>query len=103
MNTTETQLEFDFMKPDSLTSNLDTNYKFSYNAYTTNTSSFLVNSSLYVPPAYTVQFHKDGKPIGTLSWKDGPMKFEGDVEYSAQLFFDNVIKRYTQAQLDFLI
>jgi hypothetical protein len=100
MNTIETQLEFGFMKPDSLTSNLDKNYKFVYDAYTTNTNSFLVNSSLYVPPAYTVQFYKEGKPIGTLSWKDGPMKFEGDVEYSAQLFFDNVIKRYAQSQLD---
>lgn len=100
MNTIETQLEFDFMKSDSLTFNFNKNYKFTYDAYTTNTSSFLVNSSLYVPPAYTVQFHKEGKPIGALSWKDGPMKFEGNVEESAQLFFDNVIKRYTQAQLD---
>ena len=98
MNTIETQLEFDFMNPDSLTINLDTNYKFMYDSWT---GSFLANSSLYVPPAYNVQFHKDGKPIGTLSWKDGPMKFEGDAEESAQLFFDNIIKRYTQVQLEF--
>jgi hypothetical protein len=86
MNTIETQLEFDFIKSDQLAFNF---------------GNLLVNSSLYVPPAYTVQFHKDGKPIGTLSWKDGPMKFEGDAEESAQLFFDNIIKRYTQVQLEF--
>ena len=102
MNTTsETQLEFDFVKPNQLTFNFSKNYKFTYDAWTDSTGSFLVNSSLYVPPAYTVQFNKDGKIVGTLSWKDGPMKFEGDAEESAQLFFDNIIKRYTQVQLEF--
>ena len=95
MHTIETQLEFDFMKPEQLELKIDTDDT------TYLTSNFLVNSSLYVPPAYTVQFHKDGKAVGTLSWKDGPMTFEGDAEESAQLFFDNIIKRYTQVQLEF--
>jgi hypothetical protein len=99
MYTTETQLEFDFMKPAQLALNFDQNCKFTYDANAV-TSSLLLNTSLYIPPAYTVQFYKDKNKVGELIWKDGPMKFEGDAEESAQLFFDNVIKVYTQTQLD---
>lgn len=77
MNTTETQLEF--YKGQDLT--------------------FSSTGSLYVPisfyqPAPNVIFKKDNKQIGILSWNDGVMKFEGDVEESAKIFFDNVIKHY---------
>ena len=95
MSTNETQLEFDFVSPPQFP--LD----FYKDVWTVNTSNLFINPSLYVPPAYTVQFYKDNKAVGTLSWKDGPMKFEGDADESAQLFFDNVIKRYTQIQIEF--
>jgi hypothetical protein len=103
MSTIETQLEFDFMKPNQLTLNFDQNHKFTYDASAL-TSNFLVNSSLKLhnPQGYSVIFYKGAKRVGTLSWEDGPMKFEGDVEESAQLFFDNVIKVYTQAQFDLM-
>lgn len=92
--TIETQLEFDFMKPAQLP--LD----FYKDIWTVGTSSLLVNSSLYIPPAYTVQFYKDKTKVGELDWNDGTMKFKGDVDESAQLFFDEVIKRYVQAELN---
>ena len=82
--TTETQLEFDFMKPAQLP--LD----FYKDIWTVGTSS------LYIPPAYTVQFYKDKTKVGELDWNDGTMKFKGDVDESAQLFFDCVIKKHTQ-------
>jgi hypothetical protein len=88
MYTTEIQLEFDFIKPEQM--DLKINYS----------SDILLNTSLYVPPAYTVSFYKDRTKVGELDWNDGTMKFEGDAEESAQLFFDEVIKRYVQAQLD---
>jgi hypothetical protein len=96
MNTkTETQLEFDFVKPNQLTLNFDENYKFS--------TDLLINQNLQLhnPKAYSVIFYKGDKTVGTLTWKDGPMRFEGDAEESAQLFFDNIIKVYTQTKLDF--
>jgi hypothetical protein len=83
---TETQLEFDFNDCSPLKVNCS--------------SDIWLNTSLYIPPTYTVQFYKDGGKIGELNWKDGPMRFEGNAEESAQVFFDEVIKRYTQAQLD---
>jgi hypothetical protein len=37
--------------------------------------------------------------VGRLDWSDGKMKFEGEADESAQLFFDNIIKIYIQTQL----
>ena len=89
MHTTETQLEFDFMKPEQLSLGFDTS------TWTTAKYSF---STKFTP---SVIFKKDGETIGTLSWENGPMTFEGDAAESAQLFFDNIIKRYSQTQLEF--
>ena len=83
-NTTETQLEFDFMKPEQLAFDF------------TNTSVPMMT----LKPNYNVSFHKDDIKIGELDWNDGIMKFKGDADESAQLFFDNIIKRYFQTQLD---
>ena len=88
MNTTETQLEFDFMKPEQLSFTLDTGPHWTLaNSFTTN----------FTP---SVIFQRNGKQVGVLSWENGPMKFEGDVEESAQLFFEHIIKRYVQTQLE---
>ena len=91
MSTTETQLEFDFMKPDQLTFGWDKNVYFSTNAST---------AMLILKSNYNVSFYKSYEKVGELDWNDGIMKFNGDAEESAQLFFDNIIKRYFQTQLD---
>lgn len=89
MNTIETQLEFHFMKPEQLSLGFDTN------TWTTAKYSF---STKFTP---SVIFKKDGKQVGVLSWENGPMTFEGDADESAQLFFDNIIKRYVQSCMKF--
>jgi len=44
-------------------------------------------------PAHTVVFHnRDGETVGTL-WFDGPMRFEGDAEESARVFFEHFLKQ----------
>jgi hypothetical protein len=92
MNTkTDVQLEFDFMKPDQLTFNWDSNIYFSTNNST---------SLLTLKPNYNISFYGNGGKVGELDWNDGKMKFIGDAEESAQLFFDNIIKRYFQIQFD---
>lgn len=90
MNTIETQLEFDFMKPEQLTLDLGESFYFSTNASQT---------LLTLKPNYNVTFHRGQEMVGKLDWNEGPMKFEGDADESAQLFFDNIIKRYFQASL----
>ena len=48
-------------------------------------------------PLRNVTFHgKDGELVGKLDWTDGPMTFEGNVEESAKVFFDTVIKNYAK-------
>lgn len=89
MNTTiETQLEFDFMQPEQLT--------FTFNK---DKSLYFSTDSADVKPSYSVAFYRDNKRVGELDWSKDPIKFEGDVEESAQLFFDNVIKKYIQMRL----
>jgi hypothetical protein len=91
--TTETQLEFDFMRPEQLT--------FDYNDTKTYFSTGSSYAQLVLKPSYKVSFHREGRTVGVLDWNDGPMKFEGDAEESAQLFFDNIIKRYVQSYIKF--
>jgi hypothetical protein len=88
MNTSETQLEFDFMKLNKLTFGWDKNVYFSTNALT---------PMLSWKPTCAVSFYKAYEKVGELDWTDGIMKFNGDADESAQLFFDNIIKRYTQS------
>jgi hypothetical protein len=79
--TTETQLELDFSK----STNLPT-----YFFISPMTASLLIN----IKPNYNVSFHTNNGMIGALDWNDGVMKFEGDADESAKVFFDNVIGRY---------
>ncbi len=37
---------------------------------------------------------EDDEAIGTLDWSDGTLKFEGDADESAQVFFNIVVKLY---------
>ena len=39
-------------------------------------------------PTYSFVFYLGDELVGTLSWKDGTFTFDGDVEKSAQAFFD---------------
>jgi hypothetical protein len=79
--TTETQLRFDF----SEASNLPTSLLIS-----PITGSHLIA----IKPNYNLSFHANNSMIGALDWNDGVMKFKGDADESAKVFFDNVIKRY---------
>lgn len=87
---TETQLVFDFAKPIQGMFNFDNNIYFS--------SDKGLTLMAIVPPTNVV-FLTGEKTIGKLDWSDGTMKFEGDADESAQLFFDNIIKRYVQTTL----
>ena len=89
MNTRK-QLEFDFVKPNQLTLNFDNNVYFG----STNSLELMT-----ITKHHTLLFTNEHKQIGKLDWKDGVMKFEGDADESAQLFFDNIIKRFVQMQL----
>lgn len=85
MNTpTDTQLEFDFMAPTQLTfdwANKDT--------YLTTTFK----------PDLTMTFYDGKDAIGKLDWNDGVMKFEGNAQESAQIFFNYIIDVYNQSKL----
>jgi hypothetical protein len=97
MNTkTETQIEFEFMKPTQDTFNL-TDYV--YPSYSVSTDSNALK--VYQPTCPSIIFRNNNKNVGKLDWSDGTMKFEGDADESAQLFFDNIVKRYIQTRLPF--
>lgn len=90
---TETQLEFDFMRPEQYTLNLDKNI-YSYIGER--------SISLYQPICRNIIFKgKNQEDIGVLDWSSGIMKFTGDADESAQLFFDGIIKRYIQTSFTF--
>jgi hypothetical protein len=79
--TTETQLGFDFSEATNLPTSL--------------LISLITGSHLFtIKPNYNVSFHANNSMIGALDWNDGVMKFKGDADESAKVFFDNVIKRY---------
>lgn len=48
------------------------------------------------PPSNNITFHGtvggEETKVGELNWDDGTMKFIGDAEESAQIFFDHVIR-----------
>jgi len=39
-------------------------------------------------PVFNMAFHNEEKTVGTLDWSDGVLKFTGDIEESAKLFFE---------------
>lgn len=85
MNTpTDTQLEFDFMAPTQLT--FDWAIK---DTYLTTTFK----------PDLTMTFYDGKDAIGKLDWNDGVMKFEGNAQESAQIFFNYIIDVYNQSKL----
>ena len=91
MNTrTENQLEFNFVQPEK--------YNFDPSVRYTTTGSRALSQWNYYP---SVIFRNEEKIVGKLDWSDGTMKFKGDADESAQLFFDNIIKMYVQSKLPF--
>lgn len=55
-----------------------------------------------VKPDYNMLFHKDDKTIGKLDWNSGVLKFEGEIEESAKVFFEflkNSVDDYIKEQL----
>ena len=49
-------------------------------------------------PDYNMTFNKDCEEIGHLEWNDGVMKFSGNMEESAKLFFE-FLKPYMDSYL----
>jgi len=48
-------------------------------------------------PIYNnIVFTKDNNTIGTLCWDDGIMKFDGNAEESAKIFFDYFCKLFNK-------
>lgn len=93
MNTkTEHQTEFDFME------SKQTTFKFNEYAYPLYSGGGL---KLHQPTYPSIVFKNNDKNVGTLDWSDGAMKFKGDADESAQLFFDGIIKIYVQSKLPF--
>lgn len=96
MNTKiETQLEFDFMKSEQYNFNFA---PFDPSVCYTTTESRALSLWNYYP---NVTFYYKEKTVGKLDWSDGTMKFTGDADESAQLFFDGIIKRFVQMKLPF--
>ena len=87
---TDTQFEFEFMKPEQYT------FGFNKNLCYTTTESRPLTLWNYYP---SITFRDQEKIIGKLDWSDGSMKFTGEADESAQLFFDGIIKRFIQIQL----
>lgn len=49
-----------------------------------------------IEPNYTMVFHgDDNEEVGKLDWNDGIMKFEGDTEESAKIFFNAFFDVFT--------
>jgi len=46
-------------------------------------------------PPKTISFNDaEGEIVGTVSWEDGVIRFEGDVDESARLFFEFLLSEY---------
>ena len=45
-------------------------------------------------PKYEVTFHDGNREVGRLDFNGGVLKFEGNAEESAQVFFDYLAERF---------
>lgn len=54
--------------------------------------------ALYSPPDTSCRFILDGKDIAMLDWGSGVMKFKGDADESAKIFFE-ILKGYIDAYI----
>ncbi len=57
-------------------------------------ASFKSGEIMVSPSPHYVVFGEGKDQVGQLYWENGLLKFEGDADASAQLFFDYVILRY---------
>lgn len=90
--TTENQLEFNFIKPESSTINLNSNI------YITTGKSIMLSE--YVNYSNLSFLNKENKIVGKLDWSDGTMKFTGDADESGKVFFENMIKHYIRPYIN---
>jgi hypothetical protein len=64
--------------------------------YTVKSCSVPIGELSYInqPPNHTLQFHKEGKAIGTFNFNGDKMDFTGDVTESAKVFIDFVARTF---------
>lgn len=48
----------------------------------------------FAKPSYVISFHRDGATIGELDFNGPTLKFTGDAEESAKMFFDFIAKSF---------
>lgn len=58
-----------------------------------NKNLFTIDNTQYINPTQ-ITFSLSGQQDGRLFFKDGKLYFEGNVDQSARIFFDQVIKIY---------
>lgn len=54
----------------------------------------LIESTFTITPTTAISFWGKDKEVGSVSWKDGVLKFTGDVDASAKAFFEYWWKQY---------
>ena len=58
------------------------------------------DSIFNINPSYNITFHNGTKQIGRLDLSGSKMRFEGDAEESARIFFDLVARFFPQRLAD---
>lgn len=69
------------------------------NDQTTNQGNEMTNTDLSVAaptPNYNIQFFRDTKLVGTLDFNGPIVKFEGDADDSATIFFDALATKWPE-------
>jgi hypothetical protein len=56
-----------------------------------------------VPPCHNIEFFAGGESVGKLDWSDGEMKFAGNAEESARIFFNEFLKQRAHFYIDDII
>lgn len=49
------------------------------------------------PDPCNITFQNEEGEVGTLIWKDGVMRFEGEADEAAQIFFDRVMDLWAKS------
>lgn len=67
--------------------------------FTEQTVKLKTISPLEWKPYYTVRFYANGKEIGCFDFSKSPATFTGDIDESAKLFVDQVIRTWSMTQI----
>lgn len=54
---------------------------------------------LTINPTCCMEFYEANNKMGELSWEKGIFKFEGNMEESARIFFENFLKPRMEGEL----